>query len=47
LACGIKKKLDAKVFSFGHLTLTLSLDYHVKCISQGSVAITLGRGGQN
>jgi len=33
LACDIKKKLDAKVYSFGHLTLTLLLHYHVKCRS--------------
>jgi len=26
LACNIKKKLDAKVCSFGHLTLTLLLN---------------------
>jgi len=31
LACDIKKKLDAKVCSFGHLILTLSLHYRVKC----------------
>jgi len=30
LACDIKNKLDAKVCSFGHLTLTLSLHYRVK-----------------
>jgi len=27
LACEIKKKLDAKVCSFGHITLMLSLHY--------------------
>jgi len=31
LACDIKKKLEAKVSSFGHLTLTLSLHYRAKC----------------
>jgi len=31
LACDTTKKLDAKVSSFGHLTLTLSLHYRVKC----------------
>jgi len=31
LAYDIKKKLDAKVCSFGHLTLMLSLHYRVKC----------------
>jgi len=30
----IKKKLDAKVFSFSHLTLTLSPHYRVKCRSR-------------
>jgi len=34
LACDIKKKLDAKVCSFRHLTLTLSLHYRVKCRSR-------------
>jgi len=34
LACDIKEKLDAKVYSFGHLTLTLSLHYRVKCRSR-------------
>jgi len=32
------KKLDAKVCSFGHFTLTLSLHYRVKCRSR-SLAI--------
>jgi len=31
LARDIKKKLDAKVSSFGYLILTLSLHYRVKC----------------
>jgi len=30
----LRKKLDAKVCSFGHLTLTLSLHYRVKCRSR-------------
>jgi len=34
LACDIKKKFDVKVCSFGHLTLTLSLHYRVKCKSR-------------
>jgi len=34
LACDIKKKLDAKVCSFGYLTLTLSLHYRVKSRSR-------------
>jgi len=34
LARKIKNKLDAKVRSFGHLTLTLSLHYRVKCTSR-------------
>jgi len=38
LACDIKKKLDAKVCSFSHLTLMLSLHYRVKCRSR-SLAI--------
>jgi len=38
LACDIKKKLDVKVCSFGHLSLTLSLNYRVKCRSR-SLAI--------
>jgi len=38
LACDIKKKRDTKVFSFGHLTLRLSLHYRVKCRSR-SLAI--------
>jgi len=38
LARDIKKKLDAKISSFGHLTLTLSLHYRVKCRSR-SLAI--------
>jgi len=33
LARDIKKKLDAKVYSFGHLTLMLLLHYCVKCRS--------------
>jgi len=33
LACDITKKLDAKVCSFGHLALMLSLHYRVKCRS--------------
>jgi len=31
LAGNIRKKLDACVFSFGHLALRLSLHYLVKC----------------
>jgi len=31
LACDINKKLDANVYSFGHLALKLSLHYLVKC----------------
>jgi len=38
LARDIRKKLDAKVYSFGHLILTLSLHYRVKCRSR-SLAI--------
>jgi len=38
LARDIKRKLDAKVCSFGHLTLALSLHYRVKCRSR-SLAI--------
>jgi len=34
LACDIKKKLDVNVCSFGHLALTLSLHYLVKCRSR-------------
>jgi len=34
LVFDIKKKLDAKVCSLGHLTLTLSLHYRVKCRSR-------------
>jgi len=34
LARDITKKLDANVCSFGHLTLTLSLHYRVKCRSR-------------
>jgi len=33
LACDINKKLDVNDFSFGHITLILSLHYLVKCIS--------------
>ena len=38
LAHVIKKKLDAKVCSFSHFTLMLSLHYRVKCSSR-SLAI--------
>jgi len=38
LSGNIKKKLDTKVCSFGHLTLMLSLHYRVKCRSR-SMAI--------
>jgi len=38
LECNITKKLDAKVCSFGHLTLMLTLHYRVKCRSR-SLAI--------
>jgi len=38
LARDIKKKLNAKTCSFGHLTLTVSLHYRVKCRSR-SLAI--------
>ena len=31
MACDIKKKLDANVYSFGHLALKLLLRYLVKC----------------
>jgi len=34
LAYSIKKKIDAHVCSFGHLTLMLSLHYLVKCRSR-------------
>jgi len=34
LACDIKEKLDAMVYSFSHLSLTLSLHYCVKCRSR-------------
>jgi len=34
LALNIKKKHDEKVYSFGHLTLMLSLHYPVKCRSR-------------
>jgi len=38
LARDIKKKLDAKVCSFNHFNLTLSLHYRMKCRSR-SLAI--------
>jgi len=34
LSCNIRKKLDANVYSFGHLAVRLSLHYLVKCKSR-------------
>jgi len=39
LASDIKKKVDANEFSFGYLTLILSLHYLVKCRSRCSLAV--------
>jgi len=36
-ACGIRKKLDVNVCSFGHLALRLLLHYLVKCRSRSLV----------
>jgi len=40
----IKKELDANEFSFGHLTLILSLHYLAKCISRSVATYNIHTG---